>query len=79
VLEQLWPGDALVVWRLDRLGRSSRHLIDVVTGLDGRGVGFWSLRESIDTATAGDRLVFHLFGALAQSSGRSSGTGRWRG
>ncbi len=51
VLEQLRPGDTLVVWRLDRLGRSLRHLIDVVTGLDERGVGFRSLRESIDTTT----------------------------
>jgi DNA invertase Pin-like site-specific DNA recombinase len=66
VLEQLRPGDTLVVWRLDRLGRSLRHLIDVVTTLDERGVGFRSLRESIDTTTAGGRLVFHLFGALAQ-------------
>jgi len=66
VLEQLRPGDTLVVWRLDRLGRSLRHLIEVVTGLDERGVGFRSLRESIDTTTAGGRLVFHLFGALAQ-------------
>jgi DNA invertase Pin-like site-specific DNA recombinase len=66
VLEQLRPGDTLVVWRLDRLGRSLRHLIDVVSGLDARGVGFRSLRENIDTTTAGGRLVFHLFGALAQ-------------
>ena len=66
VLEQLRPGDTLVVWRLDRLGRSLRHLIDVVTTLDERGVGFRSLRESIDTTTAGGRLVFHLFGSLAQ-------------
>ncbi len=66
VLEQLRPGDMLVVWRLDRLGRSLRHLIEVVTGLDERGVGFRSLRENIDTTTAGGRLVFHLFGALAQ-------------
>ncbi len=66
VLEQLRPGDTLVVWRLDRLGRSLRHLIEVVTGLDERGVGFRSLRESIDTTTPGGRLVFHLFGALAQ-------------
>ena len=66
VLEQLRPGDTLVVWRLDRLGRSLRHLIETVTGLDERGVGFRSLRESIDTTTAGGRLVFHLFGALAQ-------------
>ncbi len=66
VLERLRPGDTLVVWRLDRLGRSLRHLIDTVTALDERGVGFRSLRESIDTTTAGGRLVFHLFGALAQ-------------
>jgi len=62
----LRPGDTLVVWRLDRLGRSLRHLIEAVTGLNERGVGFRSLRESIDTTTAGGRLVFHLFGALAQ-------------
>jgi len=66
VLGQLRPGDTLVVWRLDQLGRSLRHLIDTVTGLDERGVGFRSLRESIDTTTARGRLVFHLFGALAQ-------------
>jgi DNA invertase Pin-like site-specific DNA recombinase len=66
VLEQLRPGDTLVVWRLDRLGRSLRHLIEVLTGLDECGVGFRSLRESIDTTTAGGRLVFHLFGTLAQ-------------
>jgi len=65
-LEQLRAGDTLVVWRLDRLGRSLRHLIDTVTGLDAQQVGFRSLRESIDTTTSGGRLVFHLFGALAQ-------------
>ena len=59
-------GDTLVVRHLDRLGRSLRHLIEVVTELDERGVGFRSLRESIDTTTAGGRLVLHLFGALAQ-------------
>ena len=66
VLAQLRPGDSLVVWRLDRLGRSLRHLIDTVTSLDERQVGFRSLREDIDTTTGGGRLVFHLFGALAQ-------------
>ena len=55
-----------MVWRLDRLGRPLPHLIDTVTGLDERQVGFRSLRESIDTTTAGGRLVFHLFGSLAQ-------------
>jgi DNA invertase Pin-like site-specific DNA recombinase len=62
VLGQLRPGDTLVVWRLDRLGRSLRHLIDTVTALDERQVGFRSLRESIDTTTPGGRLVFHLVG-----------------
>lgn len=66
VLAALRPGDTLVVWRLDRLGRPLRHLIETVTLLDEQGVGFRSLRESIDTTTAGGRLVFHLFGALAQ-------------
>jgi len=65
-----------VVWRLDRLARSLRHLIEVVTGLDARGVGFRSLRENIDTTTAGGRLVFRLLGRWLSSSGRSSATGR---
>jgi len=59
-------GDALVVWRLDRLGRSLQHLIEVINGLESRGVGFRSLQESIDTTTSGGRLVFHIFGALAE-------------
>lgn len=66
VLEALRPGDTLVVWRLDRLGRSLRHLIDVATDLATREVGFRSLTESIDTTTPGGRLIFHMFGALAQ-------------
>ena len=66
VLGELRDGDTLVVWRLDRLGRSLRHLIDVMTELDARGVGFRSLRESIDTTTPAGRLVFHLFASLAQ-------------
>jgi DNA invertase Pin-like site-specific DNA recombinase len=66
VLEQLRDGDTLAVWRLDRLGRSLRHLIDTVTELAERGVGFRSTTESIDTTTSGGRLVFHVFGALAQ-------------
>ncbi len=66
LLDQLRPGDSLVVWRLDRLGRSLRHLIDTLTDLDARGVGFRSLTESIDTTTPGGRLVFHIFGALAE-------------
>ena len=66
VLDQLRPGDTLVVWKLDRLGRSLRHLVDTVTGLAERGVGFRSLQESIDTTTPGGKLVFHVFAALAE-------------
>lgn len=65
-LEFLQPGDTLVVWRLDRLGRSLRHLIDVVTSLAGRGIGFRSLTEGMDTTTAGGMLVFQIFGAIAE-------------
>jgi DNA invertase Pin-like site-specific DNA recombinase len=66
VLDQLRPGDTLVVWKLDRLGRSLRHLVDTVTALADRGVGFRSLQEAIDTTTAGGKLVFHIFAALAE-------------
>jgi DNA invertase Pin-like site-specific DNA recombinase len=66
LLDQLRPGDTLVVWKLDRLGRSLRHLVDTVTGLADRGVGFRSLQEAIDTTTPGDKLVFHVFAALAE-------------
>src|ERR671932_2864777 len=62
----LRAGDTFVVWRLDRLGRSLRHLIDTVTDLQERGVGFKSLTESIDTTTGGGKLVFHVFAALAE-------------
>jgi DNA invertase Pin-like site-specific DNA recombinase len=55
-----------VVWRLDRLGRTLRHLIELVTELEGRGVGFRSLTESIDTTTPGGTPIFHVFGALAE-------------
>jgi DNA invertase Pin-like site-specific DNA recombinase len=65
-LSHLREGDTLVVWRLDRLGRSLRHLIDTVTELHDRGVGFKSLTENIDTTTSGGKLVFHIFGALAE-------------
>ncbi len=66
LLDQLRDGDTLVVWRLDRLGRSLRHLIETVTALADRGVGFRSLQESIDTTTPGGRLIFHGFGALSE-------------
>ena len=59
-------GDTLVVWKLDRLGRSLRHLIETVTALQGRKVGLRSLQESIDTTTSGGKLIFHVFGALAE-------------
>ena len=59
-------GDVLVVWRLDRLGRSLPHLIALVGSLAERGVGFQSLTESVDTTSAGGKLVFHIFGALAE-------------
>ncbi len=62
----LRPGDTLVVWKLDRLGRSLKHLIETVTALQGRKVGFRSLQESIDTTTSGGKLIFHVFGALAE-------------
>jgi len=59
-------GDVLVVWRLDRLGRSLKHLIENVNQLGGKGIGFRSLQESIDTTTSGGKLIFHMFGALAE-------------
>jgi DNA invertase Pin-like site-specific DNA recombinase len=62
----LREGDVLVVWKLDRLGRSMSHLIATVEALERRGVGFRSLTEAIDTTTPGGRLVFHIFGALGQ-------------
>jgi DNA invertase Pin-like site-specific DNA recombinase len=60
------PGDTLIVWRLDRLGRSLSHLIQTVTELKERGVEFRSLQEQLDTSTSGGKLVFHFFGALAE-------------
>ena len=60
------PGDTLIVWRLDRLGRSLRHLIETVTDLQQRGVGVKSLTEAIDTTSSGGKLSFHIFGALAE-------------
>ena len=66
-LKTLRPGDTLVVWRLDRLGRSMQHLVSVITDLKARGIGFRSLRDgAIDTTTASGELVFNIFAALAQ-------------
>lgn len=65
-LAYLRPGDTLVVWRLDRLGRSLPHLIATVQDLADRGISFMSLQEAIDTSTPGGNLVFQIFGALAE-------------
>jgi DNA invertase Pin-like site-specific DNA recombinase len=65
-LDFLQPGDTLVVWKLDRLARSLQQLIEVIEQLHKRGCGFKSLTEAIDTTTAGGRLIFHIFGALAE-------------
>jgi DNA invertase Pin-like site-specific DNA recombinase len=65
-LSHLRPGDTLVVWRLDRLGRSLGHLIDAIKDLQGWAIHFKSLQEQLDTGTSGGKLVFHVFGALAE-------------
>lgn len=65
-LERLETGDTLVVWRLDRLGRSLRDLLQIVDRLDKSGINFISLKERFDTSTAAGRLVFHFFAALTQ-------------
>lgn len=65
-LDYLRPGDTLTVWKLDRLGRSLQHLISVVTQLEERGIGFRSLTEGFDTSSPGGRLIFHVFGSLAE-------------
>ena len=65
-LEYVREGDTLVVWRLDRLGRSLKHLIETITKLNNRKIGFKSITENIDTTTSGGKLVFHIFGALAE-------------
>lgn len=59
-------GDTLVVWRLDRLGRSLKDLMALIEGLEQRHIGFRSLQESIDTTSSGGKLIFHMFGALAE-------------
>jgi len=66
MLETVREGDVVVVWRLDRLGRSLKDLIELVASLETRGVGLTSLKEKIDTTSSSGRLVFHIFGALAE-------------
>ncbi len=65
-LANLRKDDVLVVWKMDRLGRSLKHLLDTVTVLQARGVGFRSLTQNLDTTTAGGMLIFHVFGAVAE-------------
>ena len=65
-LRMLRQGDVLIVWKLDRLARSLKDLVEIVQDLQDRGIGFKSLTESIDTTSSGGRLVFHIFGALAE-------------
>jgi len=64
--EQLRPKDTLVVWRLDRLGRSLRHLVELVNDFNEQEIGFKSLHETIDTSSSTGKLTFHLFAALAE-------------
>ena len=65
-IEFLKDGDTLVVWKLDRLGRSLAHLISIITSLKNRNISFISITEGMDTTTASGELFFHIFGALAQ-------------
>ena len=65
-MDSLREGDVLMVWRLDRLGRSLRNLLELVEKLKERKVGFRSLQESMDTSTSGGNLIFQVFGALAE-------------
>jgi DNA invertase Pin-like site-specific DNA recombinase len=65
-LRTMRKGDTLVVWKLDRLARSLKDLVEIIHDLNQRGVGFRSVTESIDTTSTGGRLVFHIFGALAE-------------
>ena len=66
MLDMARPGDVIVVWRLDRLGRSLRHLIETVTQMNERGVELHSLKEQIDTTTPTGKLMFHIIGAMAE-------------
>ena len=66
IMSFIRKGDTLVVWKLDRLGRSLKHLIQVMNQLEERGIYFKSVQESLDTSTPGGKLIFHVFGALAE-------------
>jgi len=65
-IKYMRPGDTLVVWKLDRLARSMKQLIETVEGLEAQNIGFCSLTENMDTTTPGGKLIFHIFGALAE-------------
>ena len=65
-LDYMRAGDTLVIWKLDRLARSLKQLIETVEALSARDIGLRSVTEAIDTTTVGGRLVFHVFGALAE-------------
>lgn len=65
-LQYVRPGDALVVWRLDRLGRSLKNLLDIIAKLEERSIEFQSLTEHLDTTSPGGRLIFHIFGSVSQ-------------
>ncbi|MCG8381722.1 MAG: recombinase family protein [Gammaproteobacteria bacterium] len=65
-LDVMRAGDTLVVWRLDRLGRSLKDLVEIISDLEEKGIGFRSLTEAIDTTSAGGKLVFHIFAALSE-------------
>ena len=65
-MDYLRAGDCLVVWKLDRLGRSLQHLVETINALQARGVEFRSLTENIDTTSPGGKLTFHIFAAVAE-------------
>jgi DNA invertase Pin-like site-specific DNA recombinase len=65
-LDYVREGDTLVVWRFDRLARSLKDLVQLIASLEEKGVSFASVTESIDTASPGGKLIFHIFGALAE-------------
>lgn len=65
-LRTLRSGDVLVVWKLDRLARSLKDLVEIISDLESKGIGFKSITESIDTTSPSGKLIFHIFGALAE-------------